>query len=252
MTDELLARLRQSPVVGRYFETDGSLVVVAGGDGSTEGGEGEGAGGEENGGEGGEGSGGAGGEAASGGEGAGGEGTGAKPMSQAEIDAIVEKRLGQAKKAWEKDAKTAADREKMDEVDRLKAEKEDSDKAAAAVTERANQRLVQADAKVAAVSEGANPKRVDALLKLVDLSNVTVDDDGTVDSTAVAAAIKAGLEEFPEFKAGDGKGAGRSGGNFNGGDGKTWTRDEISKLSDDEFDKHKDEIQAAVAAGKVA
>ncbi len=238
MTDELLNRLRQSPVVGRYFEDDGQLVVVAGGSDDAPPADPPPADPPA-------------GDPPADPPPAAGD-AGQVTMTQTELDAMIQKRLGQAKKGWETDAQTQAQREKMDEVERLRAEKADADTAIAEVTERANRRLVQADAKVTAVGEGANPARVDALLKLVDLSDVTVDDDGSVDTDAVAAAIKKGLEEFPEFKATGASGAGRSGGDFNGGATKTWTREEITKLSDDEFDKNKDAIQAAMSAGNVA
>lgn len=242
-----------------WLTSDGRILPrIAGGsdDGSTGGDGGTGDGGGDSTGGAGEGASGQGsgssepGEAATNGD-HGGTGDGPK-LSQAEVDAIVQKRLGEARKSWERDAKTAADRAQMDEAERLKAEKADAEAAAQTATTKANERLVKADAKIAAQAAGANPKRIDALLRLVDLTDITVDDDGNVDTKALQAAITKGLDEYPEFKAGEGGKGGPSGGDFNGDSSRTWTRDEISKLSDAEFDKHKDEIQAAVAAGKVA
>lgn len=226
MTDELLDRLRNSRVVGRYFEPDGSLVVVSGGDESA------GDGGGEGGSEGGEGSGSGESQGASGGQG-GESGTGDSgqdndggekklELTQAELDKMIDKRLGRAKAKWESELKDYSDAENQTETERLQSEKEAAERAAQERTDAANQRLVLADAKVAAVTAGAKSDRVTALLKLVDLSDIDVDDDGNVDAKAVEKAVKAGLDEYPEFKASasGGKG-GNSGGTFNGGHGDT-------------------------------
>lgn len=142
-------------------------------------------------------------------------------MSQADLDALIGKRLSLAKAEWEKDAETKADRDKMDEADRLKAEKADAEKATQDAMTKANERIVRASAKVTAVDLGANPKRVDALLRLADLTDVTVGDDGEPDAPAVKAALEAALKEYPEFKASAAKGNGASGGEHkSGGDSK--------------------------------
>lgn len=144
-----------------------------------------------------------------------GDGEAKVEMTQAEFDEKIKQRLGRAKTQWEKEAKEAAERDQLDEADRLKAEKADAEKAAKDATDRANDRLVRASAKVAAVDAGANPKRVDALLKLADLSDIEVDDDGEPDGEAVTKAVTKALGEYPEFKAAAGKG-GPSGGEHNG------------------------------------
>lgn len=143
-------------------------------------------------------------------------------MSQAELDELIAGRMAKAKKSWEAEAKTAADRAKMDEAERLKAEKSDAEKAAKSATEQANARIVRSDARIAAVDAKVRPERAAAFVKLLDLSEVGVDDDGNADAKALKKAIDAGLKEYPEFKVSDdGKSAGRSGAdNMNGNGGK--------------------------------
>jgi hypothetical protein len=192
------------------------LPFVAGGDGP-------------DGGEGGDGTGGEGGEGTGsdetgndGGEGDDGEAGEKLTLTQAELDRMIDKRLGRAKTKWETELKAYTDAEGQSEADRLKSEKEAAEQAAQQVTERANQKLIAADAKVAAVGAGAKPDRITALLKLVDLSDIDVDDDGTPDLKAIEKAVKKGLVEYPEFKAGANGGRnGSSGGEFNGNNGET-------------------------------
>lgn len=132
-------------------------------------------------------------------------------LSQAEVDAIIEKRLGQAKKAWEKDQADAAEKAKMTEAEKAKAEKAEAEKAAEERTATANARVIRSEAKVAAVAAGVRPDRAKAFLRVVDLEGIEVDDDGEPDAKAIAKAVKSTLEDFPEFKGAAG-GKGPSGG----------------------------------------
>jgi len=233
MTDDLLARLRTSPVVGRYFESDGQLVVVAGGAGEGEGGdsggEGEGDGGD------GTGQGSGSGESGTddgdqGGDDSGGDEAAKLELTQAELDRMIDKRLGRAKTKWESDLKGYADAENQTETERLQAERDAADQRAQQVTEAANTKLVLADAKVAAIAVGAKADRVAALLKLVDLTDIDVDDDDGPDAKAIEKAVAKGLDEYPEFKAGPNGRNGSSGGEFNG-DSKAITDDDFAKMS---------------------
>jgi hypothetical protein len=132
---------------------------------------------------------------------------GDEQKDQPDIDAIVQKRLGQARKQWEKDAAAAAEKAKMTEADRLKAEKAEAEKAAEERTSAANARVIRAEAKVAAVAAGVKPDRAAKFLKLLDLDGVELDDQGDPDGKAIAAAIKSTLDDFPEFKGTATKGA---------------------------------------------
>lgn len=123
-----------------------------------------------------------------------------KTLTQAEVDAIVEKRLGRAKKAWEKEQAEAAEKAKMTEAERLKAEKAEAEQAAQARTDAANARVIRAEAKAAALAAKVKPERAKAFLKILDLDDIEVDDDGEPDGDAIKAAVKATLELMPEFK----------------------------------------------------
>jgi hypothetical protein len=141
-------------------------------------------------------------------------------MAQADFDALIDKRIGQARKTWEKDATDKADREKLDETERLKAEKADADKAAVEAVAKANAKLVVADAKVAAMAAGVPADRITAFVKLADLSDVEVDDEGAVDAKALDRAVKKTLADNEFLKASTSsprKGA--SGGDMNGNGG---------------------------------
>jgi hypothetical protein len=107
-------------------------------------------------------------------------------------------------------------KEALSETERLKAEKEEAEKAATESLTKANQRSIRAEARVQALEAGTNPQYVAGLLKLSDLSDVEVDDDGEPDAKAVKKAIEASLKEYPMFKGG--ATVGGSGGNpANGG-----------------------------------
>lgn len=127
-------------------------------------------------------------------------GAGEAKLTQAEVDELVKKRLGQARKTWEREAADAAEKAAMSETERLKAEKADAEKAAAERASAADQRVVRAEAKVAAVAAGVKPERAAAFMRIVDLASIELDDNGDPDAAALSAAITAALKEFPEFK----------------------------------------------------
>ncbi len=131
-------------------------------------------------------------------------------MTQAELDALIQKASGRAAKDAEKRLKDEADKASMGELEKAQAAKAEAEAAAAATADKANQRIVRSEAKLVGNSQGVDPARIDAFLRTVDLSSVEVDDDGEPDAKALAKVITAGLASIPEFKAA--KGASRSGG----------------------------------------
>lgn len=141
---------------------------------------------------------------------------------QTAIDQIIAKRVKDASEKARKDAadeaKQAADRAKMDETDRLKAEKADAETKAQQAAERANSRLITSEAKVTAVTAGGDPKQAAYIVRLADLDDIDVDEDGNPDSEAITKAITQVLTDVPALKAQPGKG-GPSGGDLGGGDG---------------------------------
>lgn len=150
------------------------------------------------------------------------------PEQIAAVNAEVARQLGaavapkiaaaeqKARSQWEADLKALADAENQTAEQKAQAAAEAARQEAAAAIEKANATLVKAAAQVAAVAAGANPARVDALLKLADLTGVTVT-DGNPDAAGVKAAVDAALKDFPEFKAASAAAGGSSGGDLNGG-----------------------------------
>lgn len=65
-------------------------------------------------------------------------------------------------------------------------------------TTKANERIVRAEVKAAATGKVKNPVLA---LRLIDVSEIEVGDDGEVDSDAVNAAITTLLEQYPELAA---------------------------------------------------
>jgi hypothetical protein len=158
-------------------------------------------------------------------------GEGGKTFTQAELDAIIAKRLARERKQWEQQLEEQRKKEQMSAEERLKAEKEEAEKKAQQIQQTANQRLIQAEAKVIAAELGVKPNRINYLLKLADLSGVEVGEDGGIDSNAIKDALNTVLADFPELK---GAGGGSVGGAGNPGGGNNNPTD-FRKASQEEF-----------------
>ena len=78
-------------------------------------------------------------------------------MTQADLDALIAKRLDRERKKWDTDAQAASERAKLDEVDRLKAEKADSDNAVAEAKREALSIRVETTAERLALKAGVKP-----------------------------------------------------------------------------------------------
>lgn len=137
-------------------------------------------------------------------------------MTQAEFDDLLKKKLGQERKKLQKELEDATARAKMDDAERLAAEKADAEKAAADAIAKASEATIGADLKVAAVLGNVDPAKIDRFLKVADIDRTTlVDDEGAPDPKAIEKAIKKALTEWPEFAVPAGKN-GRSGGEMGG------------------------------------
>lgn len=147
---------------------------------------------------------------------------------QAAVNAEVARQLGaavapkvdaattKARAQWEADLKAMADAETQTAEQKAQAAADAAKAEAATAIAQANATLVSASAQVAAVAAGAKADRIPALLKLADLSDVTVK-DGTPDADAVKTAITKALTDYPEFKTGaTPPPAGTSGGDMGG------------------------------------
>lgn len=138
-------------------------------------------------------------------------GNGAKTYTQAELDALIEKRLARERKKFQQQgnnntaegntegqtANTEGNGTAQVEVDVT----EDARQQAAAIIAQANQRLIQAIAQSEATKLSIHPDYIADAVRLADLSKVTVKDDGTVDTKSVTTALEAVLERVPVFKA---------------------------------------------------
>lgn len=155
------------------------------------------------------------------------------PEQQAAVNAEVARQLGaavapkvdaattKARAQWEADLKAMADAETQTAEQKAQAAADAARAEADKAIAQANTTLVSAAAQVAAVAAGAKADRVTALLKLADLSDVTVK-DGTPDAEAVKTAITKALTDYPEFKTGaTPPPAGTSGGDMGGSTNQT-------------------------------
>lgn len=118
-----------------------------------------------------------------------------RTFTQAELDRIIAGRL--SKYADYEEMKTRLEQieeqslsEKEREVKRAREE------ALAEATAAANQRIVKAEARALAAEDFENPT---VAVRLADLSEVTVNEDGEVDVAALKAALKVVANEAPSL-----------------------------------------------------
>jgi hypothetical protein len=126
-----------------------------------------------------------------------------KTLSQDEVNNIVTERLKRAREKWEEERAEAERRAKMDAEERAKLEREEAEARASERVATANSRLIRADAKTIAAELGTKPERINAVLRLADLSEITVSDDGEVDGGAIRSTLETVLSEYPEFSKPD-------------------------------------------------
>lgn len=91
-------------------------------------------------------------------------------------------------------------------------------------TSKANERIVRAEVKAAATGKVKNPVLA---LKLIDVSEIEVGDDGEVDSDAVNQAITDLIEQYPEIAADGSKFTGSA---DQGAKGKNSKPSQLSKI----------------------
>lgn len=140
----------------------------------------------------------------------GGNPSGDKTFTQAEVDAMIRERLARERKKFQQGGNNPAQNGQQGqatdntgagttqvEVDVT----EDARQQAAQIIAQANQRLIQAIAQSEATKLNINPDYVADAVRLADLSAVKVNDDGTVDSKSITAALEAVLERMPVLKA---------------------------------------------------
>lgn len=174
-------------------------------------------------------------------------------MSQADFDALISKKIGQARKGWDKEILDAAETAALDEAGKARKERDDAQAAADQKSAGADQKLVTAEAKVVALDLQVNPKRVDALVRLAGLQAADLVEGGQVDTAEVKRALEKVLADYPEFKGATSAGASSTDHNSNSGGSKkrSWTRAEIAAMTPAEFAEHEEQIMAAMKAGAI-
>lgn len=135
---------------------------------------------------------------------------GVKTFTQAEVDRMIENRLARERKKFQQGNNAAQGTQQEQTTDNAGAgttttvEVDVTDEArqqASAIIAQANQRLIQAIAQSEATKLNINPNYVADAVRLADLSKVTVNDDGTVDTKSITTALEAVLERMPVLKA---------------------------------------------------
>jgi len=160
--------------------------------------------------------------------------------------------------AMKERAKTAEKgrREAQAEIDKLKADLEAAskrgddveaiqkavDEQVKAITDGMNRRLVEAEVRAAAVGKLNDPADALRYTDVFDVSTITVNADGSVDTSAITAGVDALLQAKPYLAAqGQGvKGSG-DGGTRNGSQPSQLTRTDLARMSPAEIDKARQE-----------
>jgi len=124
-----------------------------------------------------------------------------KTITQEELDRIIQQRLQRERKKWEQQIEEERRKAAMTEAERLKAEKEEAERKAQEAQAAAHRRIIQAEAKAQALALGVRPERIEYALRLADLSEVDVGDDGEPDVAAIKAALEKVLNDLPELGA---------------------------------------------------
>lgn len=98
----------------------------------------------------------------------------------------------------------------------------------AAGTARGNARLIAAEFRIAAAKRVKDPR---IAAKLVDLTDVEVDEDGEVDADGIAAALDALLEEYPDLAPSRFEGTADQGGKGKAAAPSQLTRDDLKTMT---------------------
>jgi hypothetical protein len=193
-----------------------------------------------------------GGSSSAGGTNSGGQAGGQEPrFTQDDLDRIVGRRVAEETAKFEQRLKDAQELAGKNETERLQTQLEQANTRATETAQKAAQRIARTEARSVARSLDVRPERLDAVLKQADLTPA-IGEDGEVDDAKVQAAIEKVLADYPEWK----KTAttSQSGGELNGGGGNgkpTFTRKQLEEMPPEEMAKRIDEINAAIADGRV-
>lgn len=122
-----------------------------------------------------------------------------KAFSQTDLDKVIAQRLKRERQKWASELEEEKAKAAMTETEKLKVEKLEAEKKAQDILSLANQRVLSAEAKILATNAGVKPEKLAHLLKLLDLSEIEIDESGTPDSKQIKTAIDSVLKDIPEF-----------------------------------------------------
>jgi hypothetical protein len=122
-----------------------------------------------------------------------------KTLTQSEVDQLLKRRLYRERKKWEDEAAEQKKLAEMTEAERYKAEVEAVRKESQERLRATQQRIVTSEAKSAALNANVRSDRLEAVMRLADLSDVDVYDDGGFDEKAVQRVIQSVVDQYPEF-----------------------------------------------------
>lgn len=167
-------------------------------------------------------------------------------LTQAQLDALIEKRIRRSRASWEKEYQEKAERESMSEAERLKAELEDERKRAQSIQAEASRSLARAAALRMAVSQGIDANKAERALRLVDLDQA-IDDNGAPDEDVIKAELTKLLDDFPELKANASASVSRGGSEHAPGNRKPLTKEDVAKMPASELQERWSEVEALFA-----
>ena len=113
--------------------------------------------------------------------------------SQAELDSLLKNRINKAIKKTREELEDEKKKENLSELERLKLEKEESDKKLIEATNRSNQFLIQS--KVISIASKLKIRDPEAAFILMDKDDVSIDDSGKV--LGIENSLKALIKDKP-------------------------------------------------------
>lgn len=159
-----------------------------------------------------------------------------KTFTQSELDAIIKKRLAEQEKRFKADS----EKEKMNEIDRIKAEKQEVENKQKETENRLKQTRLETLVLKFATKAGIKPERIDYVLRMLDVSEINFDEELKPDSKQVESAIAELVKTIPElvttFKVNSG------GTQIKGNSGEPLTREAIRNMSREDLAKNRESI----------
>lgn len=163
------------------------------------------------------------------------------PEQQEFINNLIGKTVKSERTKAEAERKRLEEMAKMDEAGKLKLQLEDAQKK---ITE-SNKEILNSKIERAALSAGVPAKKLARFVKVVDRDGIET--DGAIDEQQIEAAVKATLDDMPEFKASENsKGPGGEGFSGGGPDKAKYTMAQIKAMDPKEIAADYDEVMKSM------